>query len=234
VQDRSERERVESTYRRYGASRRKQRAWHAENPGNRAIRAELVASAFAAAGPALTGAREILDVGCGTGWWLELLAARPDVPAPLHGLELLPERARAAAARVPTASISTGDARMLPYEDRRFSVVSLLTVLSSLAAVRDVDVVLSEVRRVLAPAGVVIVWEPRARNPLNRDTLLIAPEMIGRAFPGASISSRSITLAPPLARRLGRSTVRLYARLSTIPVLRTHRFTVVRCGAITA
>ena len=54
----SERERVSQVYEGYAASAAKQRDWNADNPGNVAIRAELVSAAFELAGPTLRESRE--------------------------------------------------------------------------------------------------------------------------------------------------------------------------------
>jgi glycosyltransferase involved in cell wall biosynthesis/SAM-dependent methyltransferase len=221
-----ERGRVQRAYDRYAGSARKQRSWAAENPGNVAIRRELVGAALALAKPALADAadsREILDVGCGSGWWLAELAARPELGTELHGLDVLPDRVQAARRRVPGAAIEVGDARALPYGDGRFGVVTLFTVLSSLANARGASLALREARRVLAPGGVLLIWEPRFPNPLNRGTLLITRRLAQAALAGLQLTVREITLLPPLARRLGPRTETLYPRLARIAPLRSHR-----------
>jgi SAM-dependent methyltransferase len=226
VSDRSpadERERVAASYERYAASPRKRRSWSGENPGNWAMRDEFISAAFDLAGSELRAAREILDVGCGTGWWLAALAERRDVSAALHGLEILPDRVAAARERAPAAAVVEGDALALPFADGRFDIVSLLTVLSSLSGPGDVRAALAEVRRVLGPQGVVIVWEPRLPNPFNRRTTAVSTRDVAAALGGVQIRSRSTTLLPPLARHLGRRADRLYPRLAAIPALRSHR-----------
>ncbi len=198
------------------------RKWAAENPGNRAIREELMDVVFTTTGSELQAARQILDVGCGTGWWLERLAADARVTAGLHGVDIRSERVAAARARVPSAQVSAADARELPYPDDRFDVVSLFTVLSSLATREDVEKVLTDVKRVLAPGGVVLIWEPRILNPMNRRTRMISLPTLRRCL-GDSLEVRSTTVVPWLARRLRSRTEAVYPRLAAIPVFRTHR-----------
>lgn len=224
----NEQRRLRGVYGGYRASAGKQRNWSAENPGNAAIRAELVQTAFSLAGRELIGADAILDVGCGSGWWLEGLAGDERVSARLQGVELLPERAAAARSRVPTAVIALGDARELPFEEGRFDVVTLFTVLSSLSGGADAERALREARRVLRPGGVLLVWEPRVANPFNRNTVFISRPLLERALAGARVEVRTLTVLPALARRLGTRTTRLYPRLSRIALLRTHRL--VRAG----
>jgi ubiquinone/menaquinone biosynthesis C-methylase UbiE len=170
---------------------------------------------------ALAGGGPVLDAGCGTGWWLARLAAAGAAPGRLTGVDLLPERAAAAAARTPGATVHTADVRALPFDDARFELVLLLTVLSSLRDASDVRRALTEAARVTAPGGRVVIWEPRVPT-LNRATRLIRQRDV-TAVIGPGVKSRSITLLPPLARRLGRATPRLYPALARVPSLRSHR-----------
>lgn len=218
-----ERLRVQQTYERYRASARKRRSWDAENPGNVAIRAELVDAVSALAGNRLRAARAILDVGCGSGWWLAGLAAAPEIGATLHGIDMLPDRIGLAQGRVPAAALATGDARELPYEDCRFDVVTLFTVLSSLSGHRDVRLAITEARRVLAPGATLLVWEPRLVNPLNRATVHVSRRLLEDALRGSCLESRTTTVFPPLARRLGSRAGQMYPALARVAPLRTHR-----------
>jgi SAM-dependent methyltransferase len=224
----NEQRRLRGVYGGYRGSAGKQRDWSAENPGNAAIRAELVETAFSLAGRELIGADAILDVGCGSGWWLQRLAGDDRVSAHLQGVELLPERAAAARSRVPMAAITIADARELPFDAGSFDVVTLFTVLSSLSGAADAERALREVRRVLRPGGTLLAWEPRARNPFNHNTVFISRPLLERALIGTRVEVQTLTVLPPLARRLGTRTTRLYPRLSRIALLRTHRL--VRAG----
>jgi ubiquinone/menaquinone biosynthesis C-methylase UbiE len=87
----------------------------------------------------------------------------------------------------------------------------------------EVKRALAEARRVLAPRGALVVWEPRVLNPLNRHTHLISRLALQQALPDATWQTQTLTLFPPLARRLGRQTHRLYPRLSTARPLRSHQ-----------
>ncbi len=189
-------DRVADVYAGYGSSARKRRAWDAANPGNAAIRDQLADTALAAIGGA---EGDLLDAGCGTGWWLARLRASGVAAERLHGLDVLAARAEAAAAAVPGADVRTGDVRALPYEDGRFAAVFLFTVLSSLAGQSDVAAAVAEARRVLAPGGALVVWEPRVPNPLNRHTRLVRARELG---PG--VESRTLTPLPWLIRRAPR------------------------------
>lgn len=203
-------------YAAYRASARKRRAWAADNPGNVAIRAELLEAIWDLAEPELNGDGAILDLGCGAGYWLEALARGGVDERRLHGIDLIEHRAKAATRRVPGAAVSHGDGAALPYRDGTFQLVLLLTVLSSLSAARA-SRVLEETRRVLRPGGLILVYEPRMPNVANRETRLVRRVELERDNrPEASVA---LTLLPVVARRLGRRTPRLYPALAACPAL---------------
>jgi ubiquinone/menaquinone biosynthesis C-methylase UbiE len=216
-----EAERVRSVYEAYGRSSRRARSWSPANPGNRLIREEIVA-AIRAAAPGLPDAPgDVLDVGCGTGWWLRELAASGVPARRLHGVDLLPSRVEAVRRALPEAHVDVGDARALPWPDGRFWLVTMFLVLSS----EDTDVSqrrsLAEARRVLAPGGHLFVWEPRVPNPANRATRRVRARTVRRAL-GPRLEQQPVTVLPALARRLARSADD-YARLRRTGILCTHR-----------
>lgn len=217
-------DRLERIYGRYRRSGRRRRAWAADNPGNRAIRAELLDLFQGEVGDRLA-AGELLDVGCGAGWLLADLAASGVAQERLHGVELIEGRIAAARRALPRANIRRADARRLPFESEAFDVVTMFTVLSSLPDARSVQTGLREARRVLAPGGVLLVYEPRRPNPLNKATRLITARDLDRAL-GPGWSEAPLTVFPPLVRRLGAFAGRLYPRLARARPLLTHRLAV--------
>jgi SAM-dependent methyltransferase len=213
---------VSRVYSRYARSGRKQRAWAADNPGNAAIRSELLGRIREVAATELAGDGRILDVGCGTGWFLRELAQSGINPGRLRGIDALPARVAAAREAAPGAEVEVGDAGNLQFPDGGFAVVVQLTVLSSLGSHQAIRKALGEGMRVLAPGGLLLVYEPRVPNPFNRHTILLRDGDLDAA--GASPREQStLTLVPALARRLGSRTQARYERLAGVPLLRTHR-----------
>ena len=198
--DQRELRRVRTTFGRYARDPARQRAWNAANPGNRAIRREVVDRAFELAGDDLLGG-DVLDIGCGSGWWLGSIQTRGAPAARLHGVDLLAGRTDAARRKLPGATVLEADARALPFEDGRFAAVTLFLVLSSLAGREDMRSVLREARRVAVRGGAVVVWEPRVRNPRNRVTHHVDRGLL-EATLGMRAATRTLTVLPPLARRL--------------------------------
>ena len=213
-----------------GAARRaarRRRRWSAANPGNQAARKELLDAIRAIAGERLGGRGPILDVGCGTGWLLEALAEDGVEPDRLYGLDLDPNRIRAARGRVPGAHVDVGDGRRLPHTNGKFAVVSFIVSLSSIGSGTDARRALREGMRVLAPGGVLLCYEPRVPTPVNRSTRLLRRSDL-RACGMDWRDSTTLTVLPPLGRRLGARARSLYPRLARIPPLRTHRLYVYR------
>jgi SAM-dependent methyltransferase len=226
--DSAEVARLEAIYGKYATSRRKRRNWSALNRGNVAIRRELLGSVLELASELLEGEGEILDVGCGSGWLLAELAAQGVEQRRLHGVDLIQGRLADARRRLPDADIRSADARSLPFEDERFELVTLLTVLSSMPGDDSVGRALREVGRVASPTGIVLCYEPRLSNPFNRSTVAIRDQRLAAAL-GPPSRSRKLTGFPPLARRLGPLTAHLYPALALIAP--THRITAHGRGA---
>ena len=222
--------RTEEVYSRYSRSPRKRRAWAADNPGNAAIRRELLTELLRLAAAELRGPGRILDLGCGTGWWLRSLTEAGVDPARLWGIDEQPARVEAARRAVPGARIEAGDARALELEDDGFALVLLFTVLSSLPTSEAIEAALAEAMRVLAPGGMLLIYEPRVTNPFNRHTRRLRDGELDAAglVPREQLS---LTLLPPLARRLGARTEARYERLAGVPELRTHRLISFRAPA---
>lgn len=215
------------TYSRYRESAAKRRAWSSDNPGNRAIRAQLLQLLLGAAREHLDAGAEVLDVGCGTGWLLRALSEDGVDGAQLTGVDQLVERVRLAREAVPAATILHADAASLPLETAAFDLVFLVTVLSSIPRGVKRTTVLRECARVLRPGGLVVIYDARWPNPFNHATSTVRPKDV-RAAGLEIVRRRSVTVAPPIARRLGSFTPPLYPLLADIPVLSSHSLIVAR------
>jgi ubiquinone/menaquinone biosynthesis C-methylase UbiE len=93
----------------------------------------------------------VLDVGCGTGVFLEAvskLGARP------HGLDASRSLLRIARARVPQAELRLGDAQSMPFDDDSFDVV---TGFNSFFFADDMVAALRDAGRVAKPGAPVLV-----------------------------------------------------------------------------
>lgn len=111
------------------------------------------------------GVARVLDVGCGFGVSLALLAAYGADPSLLAGVDVMEDRIDAAGRRYPVFDLRVGSGRELPWPDESFDVVQQITMLSS---VHDDDLrraLAAEMARVLRPGGLVLSYDV-VRTPL--------------------------------------------------------------------
>jgi ubiquinone/menaquinone biosynthesis C-methylase UbiE len=204
---------------------RKQRAWSLANPGNQAIRADLVDALRTLLDQAPAG--PLLDVGCGTGWWLRTLVELGSAPSSLAGIDRDAARLEHAAASLPGVDLRVENALRLPFAHASFTAVTMLLLLSSLESPAAALRAAQEGARVLAPGGVLLVWDVRVANPGNQSTVTPPWRQLTEQT-GQVLQRRTITLNPWLARRLGRRTPTAYPRLARFAGLRSHRLLAVR------
>jgi SAM-dependent methyltransferase len=164
-----------------------------------------------------------LEVGHGSLGWLAELLAWGLREEDLHGLELDPERASRARAAFPAADLRVGDAAAMPWPDARFALVIASTVFSSILDASVRTLVAREIERVLRPGGALLWYDLRMDNPKNENVRGLGSAAIRSLFPGLAGRSRTVTLAPPLARALAPRARLAASALEAIPMLRTHR-----------
>jgi SAM-dependent methyltransferase len=108
------------------------------------------------------GARRVLDLGCGTGFFLaELERERPGAV----GLDISHDMLRVSEKYVPGARVITADAETLPFMDGSFDTIFCKGCLHH---TRDHVGFLSKCRRALSDGGVMILSEPCNDNFLIR------------------------------------------------------------------
>jgi SAM-dependent methyltransferase len=175
---------------------------------------------------------EILDVGCGAGYWLREIMKWGASPERIHGVDLLDDRVREAkrlSSREMT--ISEGSAVELPYEDGRFDLVMQSTVFTSILDQEVRRRAAAEMIRVTKPGGAILWYDYTVNNPSNRDVRAVTRAELLALFPGCDIVTQSTTLAPPLARRIAPVSWVLAQALEAIPLLRTHIIALIRPAA---
>jgi SAM-dependent methyltransferase len=125
----------------------------------------------------------VLDVGCGTGSFLAMVAARGAEP---HGLDASSSLLEIARERLPGADLRRGDMQALPFEDGSFDVV---TGFNSFFFATDMVAALREAGRVARPGGVVLtqVWGHPDACDLTRMLGAIASLRPGRRGGGPDL-----------------------------------------------
>lgn len=146
--------------------------------------------------------KRLLEIGCGTGYWLREFIKWGARPENLTGIDLLPERVLAARKLCPqTVAIHSGNAAELPFPDASFDLILQSTVFTSILDMRLKRQIAAEIARVLRRGGVIIWYDYHVNNPRNPDVQGVKKREIYQLFPEYVITLRRITLAPPLARR---------------------------------
>lgn len=173
-------------------------------------------------------ASHCLEIGYGRLGWLGDLISW-DVPEScLHGIELDASRAKIAQKILPNADLRVGDATGLPWQDNSFQLVIASTVFTSILDHRVRKIVASEIERVLASGGALLWYDFAVNNPSNPNVQRVSRREVKQLFPALEGEIQSVTLAPPIARRLaGRSWV-LATLLEAVPFLRTHLIAVLK------
>lgn len=221
-----ESERLRSVYKSYRDPAH-QRRWTLEHPTNRLMRAEAAArlkETLDREGIAPQDAT-VLDIGCGSGGstihWVDAGVCLESIT----GADILLERLVLAPDEM-QEHLVCAEGHRLPFKSASFDVVSVFTVFSSVLNRSIQDAIARQMERVLAPSGRIICYDLRLPNPLNRQIRPVTLSRLHELFPDARIRSTTLTVLPPLSRRVAKTT-EVYQRLSKRRALHSHRLTVI-------
>jgi len=165
----------------------------------------------------------VLEVGCGRGGPLADWARWGAEANNLYGVDLMEPFVKQAVALVPGAGFVVGTAHQLPFPDCSFDVVAQLTMFTSILDPEMRYEAAIEMRRVLAPAGAILWYDFRYPSPYNHDVRPVRWHEIRALFPGWHIDSSTITLLPPITRRLAPISFQACTLLEwALPPLRSH------------
>jgi ubiquinone/menaquinone biosynthesis C-methylase UbiE len=103
----------------------------------------------------------LLDIGCGSGMFLQQLVSRCVLAA---GVDLSPEMLKLARTRVPEALLVVSDAEFLPFRDRSFDVAVSVTVLQN---VPSPEAAVREAARVVRESGLLVFSSLRHKHSVE-------------------------------------------------------------------
>lgn len=202
------------------------------NPGQLFIlqeRERRVLSALRRSGAGPMAPKQILEIGCGNGYWLRDFIKWGARPENLTGMDLLPDRvAEARRLCPPGVRLQCGSVAHLPFPTGRFDVVVQSTVFTSVLSAEVRRQAAKEMIRVLRPGGLIIWYDFHVDNPWNRDVRAVARRELYGLFPGCRIELQRLTLAPPLVRIVSPRSWLVSHLLSAIPWLCTHHLALIR------
>jgi len=225
----TEAERIAQAYRELEA--RAGSRYDLRNRGNQEVLAErrlLARKLLDRAGWMPLGDRRVLEVGCGTGselaWMLEVGAS----PEHLVGVDLLPDRIAAARYAYPKLDLRVGNAEQLDFADASFEIVMAFTVFSSILDGTMAANAAREIVRVLKPGGGLLWYDFRYDSPGNANVRGVSARRVRELFPQLEGRLQTVTVIPPLVRRLGPAAPVAYPLLALAPPLRSHLMGVLR------
>ena len=175
--------------------------------------------------------RRILEVGCGSGFWMRQFIQWGARPENMAGVDLRPESITKARRLCPAGvKLDCLNAARLPYEQGAFDIVMQFTAFSSILDHERREHVAAEMLRVVKASGAILWYDFCVDNPANRDVKGVRKSEVERLFRGCRIFTERVTLAPPLARALARVSWSLCAALAGLRILSTHRLALIRPG----
>lgn len=118
----------------------------------------------------LASCDRVLDIGCGQGYGLERLSGYGLVP---FGLEIGKDTLREARRR---GHVVEGTADYLPFAAGTFDAAMIIQVLHH---VDEPPAVIAEIRRVIRPGGLFMLWETTETSPLVRVGRTLRPQWDG-------------------------------------------------------
>jgi SAM-dependent methyltransferase len=184
--------------------------------------------------------RKIIEIGAGTGGNLLFFQYLGFQWGNIYAIELLDERYNALKMRILQAPLFAqtndlfgtardvciqGDALLLPYKEE-FDVVFQSTVFTSVLDENFRKALANKMFEMLKPGGIILSYDFTYNNPGNKDVRKLTKKEIIKLFPNhKSVLFKKVTLAPPVARRVGK----FYNLINLLfPMLRTHLIAVIK------
>ena len=169
----------------------------------------------------------VFEAGCSSGYNLRQFLQWGARPEHLAGMDLNPAAVAEHLALSPNIRVHAGSAEHIPEPDGVFDLSLAFTLFSSVPEEAVSTRIAAELVRITRPGGLIVVYDMR-RKSRNPGVHPVGKQDLRRWFPGCKMLSRSITLAPPLARRATAAAPWLSGPLAAFPPLRSHLITIIR------
>ena len=110
------------------------------------------------------GKLSVLDVGCGVGLTDRFLVGKFGA---LHGVDICEDAIGAASSSNPTAHYQCYDGTVLPYSENTFDIAFAICVMHHVPQRQWLNF-LVQMRRVVKPSGLIVLFEHNPWNPITR------------------------------------------------------------------
>jgi SAM-dependent methyltransferase len=178
--------------------------------------------------PGGLGGLRILDIGCGRGERLAECCGWGADPDTLVGIDLMESLIGEARRSFPACHWLLASGHDLPLQNESFDLVMQAMTFSSILCPEMRSRMVAEMWRVLRPGGAILWYDMRCPNPRNPHIRAIGRRELTALFPVPPSEIQSLTLLPPLARRLAPYSQSLCRQLERLPWLRTHYLALIR------
>lgn len=175
--------------------------------------------------------KRILDVGCGDGHTLRRFVDMGADPVNCFGVDVNSQRLAKARYRNAHMTFLESSAAGTPWESGSFDIITQLTAFSSMPSENMRQDCAREMQRLLRPSGLILWYDFRVRHPRNPHVQAMRARDIRGLFSGWDVELHSLTLAPPIARRLVGYSEIACILLEKLPPLRTHYLAAIRCSS---
>lgn len=172
-----------------------------------------------------SGARRLLDIGCGDGTFAAELKCLLGAEA-AFGVEISQAAADVANTRQVAARVVNIDKSTLPFDDGFFDLIYCGEVIEHLF---DPDHLLDEIKRLLAPEGVAILDTPNLASLVNRLALLLGYQPF---FTDVSLRYHVGKLRPMDSE--GGGHIRIFTKRALEELLMRHKFSILEISGCAA
>jgi 2-polyprenyl-3-methyl-5-hydroxy-6-metoxy-1,4-benzoquinol methylase len=167
--------------------------------------------------PDLSG-KTLLEIGAGNGSNLLFFQSIGLKEDNIYANELLDDRLRELRKKIKEDRIFAGNILEV-NTDIKFDIVFQSTVFSSVLDPQVRVAIADKMMQLLKPGGIILWYDFIYNNPRNPDVRKVTRKEVRQLFPDCNIRFRSVTLAPPVGRRIGKA----YKFINFIfPFLRSH------------
>lgn len=169
---------------------------------------------------------KVLEIGAGTGNNIRFFKKMGILPHNIYANELLPDRVASLKINHPDIHIFEGDAIGI-NTSMKFDIVFQSTVFTSILDTAFKQKLANKMKALITKDGIILWYDFIYDNPGNKDVKGVSKKEIFRLFSGCkSFDFFSVTLAPPIGRRVGK----LYPIINKLfPFLRTHTIAIIKC-----